>query len=823
MKIFTSSKQLRKYYESQVKNKNSSQMLKKAVTVFEFENRAIISKNFARVSELERIQFLGQVISKTEKISNLKIESNISSLMNYIDYFITFFKELNEEKVPLEKLKEEDFYDDYKNHLNTLEFIFNEYKQILESNQKTDNIFIPLDYKIDQNYLNIFNKNEEIEFFIEGHFTKFQFEVFYKIAKIKPVYLVFYPNQFNERVRNLFIKYTISDEKFFDFNYEYKLQIIRDQQTKNNKKFLKIKSKTLINDSKKNINIFAFKNRLTQIAFIKYKIFEFIEKEKIDPSEVAIITLDEKFNPILKYFDTKFNFNFSAGFDLKRQLFYKIIFTYYRLLNRNSTEEKKRKSRIDTVIANTKNSDLILYSKKFFEFLELNWNKKITVSLFLENIYFLLKSSTKKATNFQAITDHFFKFFSNQKIEIQTKILMQYFIREFDNIKITDVKGGKITVLGLLETRGIKFKRTIVVDFNDSIFPKVSSKDMFINSEIKQKVELPTHSDREDLQKFYLYRLYQNSDKIFFTATENEREKISSIQHFFNQKSLKVVKEQGKFEKLLLDILYETTQTSKSWYSQFITDNMNNIFTFDFTKEELSNSKLKTYLECKTKFYFEYLLKISPQKDTSTENKTEKNIGSKIHLMIDKVLKKQKKIEIQPLINELNSPEYGLSAFQKRVWQDYFNNFYNLEQIRQLNYKYIDSEINLTGILNNIKLNGKIDKIEQNLTTNKYFAVDFKTGKAHEQIDLKNKSNYQLEFYFILMEQNNYEMSLEDMSFYYFKSGEYLTYKKPQDFTIRVKELKSKIKDLSIQKEHKLEKTSKKNVCNNCSYSEICK
>ena len=79
---------------------------------------------------------------------------------------------------------------------------------------------------------------------------------------------------------------------------------------------------------------------------------------------------------------------------------------------------------------------------------------------------------------------------------------------------IDDVRGGKITVMGVLETRMCGFDAVIVVDFNEGMVPRRSSKDMFLNSQTRLKAGLPGAHDRESLQKLYYFNLFRRAKEV---------------------------------------------------------------------------------------------------------------------------------------------------------------------------------------------------------------------------------------------------------------------------------------------------------------------
>ncbi len=46
-------------------------------------------------------------------------------------------------------------------------------------------------------------------------------------------------------------------------------------------------------------------------------------------------------------------------------------------------------------------------------------------------------------------------------------------------LSLSDVGGGKVTVMGLLESRGLCFDGVILVDFNEEFIPKRSVNELF--------------------------------------------------------------------------------------------------------------------------------------------------------------------------------------------------------------------------------------------------------------------------------------------------------------------------------------------------------
>ena len=94
-------------------------------------------------------------------------------------------------------------------------------------------------------------------------------------------------------------------------------------------------------------------------------------------------------------------------------------------------------------------------------------------------------------------------------------------------LRLDHVGGGKIGVMGVLESRGLKFDGVIVLDFNDDLVPKRSVNEMFLSSRVRQKAGLIGYVDRENLQRFYYESLIGGAKKAAICYAANE-EKIAS-------------------------------------------------------------------------------------------------------------------------------------------------------------------------------------------------------------------------------------------------------------------------------------------------------
>ena len=108
-------------------------------------------------------------------------------------------------------------------------------------------------------------------------------------------------------------------------------------------------------------------------------------------------------------------------------------------------------------------------------------------------------------------------------------------------------------MLGLLETRAVEFDTVIICDFNESFIPKISVKDKFLSTKLKQLSNLPTQFDRESLQKYYYKRLIDSSKNVFVTYVNSDTNQISRFANELFDKHIKTDTNDNAYKHILYD------------------------------------------------------------------------------------------------------------------------------------------------------------------------------------------------------------------------------------------------------------------------------
>ncbi|NKQ41906.1 MAG: Dna2/Cas4 domain-containing protein [Sulfurovum sp.] len=292
-------------------------------------------------------------------------------------------------------------------------------------------------------------------------------------------------------------------------------------------------------------------------------------------------------------------------------------------------------------------------------------------------------------------------------------------LKSLSKVTMDDVRGGLVTVMGVLETRGVRFEGVVIVDFNEGVVPATSSKDQFLNSQVRAFANLPTKHDREALQKQYYKRLLeQASQSVILYSTSDS--KLPS--KFLYELGLgEAVQTQAQF-----DLLY-------SQESQLVSATPI-VVEFDPKSIVWSASRLRVYLECKYKYYYQYTLGIHEKQ------RDEMNEGQFLHKLLEKLFsqtssyasKKEMQKNIDMLLDTLYLEKGSKVAYQKLLWKEKLKGFVS-SQLEHFDtgWKVLHREKEFQGEIAGLRFKGRIDRIDQNDTDT--LVLDYKSGRVEKE------------------------------------------------------------------------------------------
>ena len=753
------------------------------LTIDELFKKSINLNNMKYCEEEQRVLFLSEAIKNTN-IQKLGISDNFTKFLKQSDYIYRFFLELASEKVEIKDIQNVDTYDFYLEHLQILETIKTNYINILEKNSYVDRINLDNHYKINENFL---KKFEEIELYFEGYFTKVEFEIVEKISKFINVKINFYSNTYNQRSLEVFKNMNI-DLKI-DFNYKIDLTnklVLQEEKNKKNLQSLEIK---------------GFSSRLNQIAYIKDSIVKSVQKG-VNPSRIALVLPDETFASYIQLFDTEKYFNYAMGKTIKNTNLYQVAYAIYSYLSEDD-------------IKHISNLDFLKLDKNFIDKnIKSIWNKKASKENF-EFISDFIKSKDDSAELLEKYDELLYKLniivFSNDNV-ILLKDVYKIFLQKLVKLTLDDINSGKVTVLGLLETRAVEFDTVIICDFNESFIPKISVKDKFLSTKLKQLSNLPTQFDRESLQKYYYKRLIDSSKNVFVTYVNSDTNQISRFANELFDKHIKTDTNDNAYKHILYD----------NHKIKYIEEEI--IAKIDLSKFIWSATSFKTYLQCKRKFYLQYVLKLKEHSISLKPKAYE--LGDIIHSILeDYYTLDENNIElsfekIEFLFNKYKSSNPFL-ILDLEIWKKKLYEFYLLDKQRLTHRKIIALEKSFSCEFEGIQIKGVIDRIDS--YEDKYEVIDYKTSATLSVDTLKNydkTDDFQLEFYYLAMSEMYKTDKIE--AYYYDLNNTQLINEIALDKKLELLcEKFNELKEIS-KNEISFSKCEDKTNCTYCAYSIIC-
>jgi hypothetical protein len=215
-----------------------------------------------------------------------------------------------------------------------------------------------------------------------------------------------------------------------------------------------------------------------------------------------------------------------------------------------------------------------------------------------------------------------------------------------------------LQIMGLLETRLLDFDHVIFLSMNEGVLPDTSSGHSFIPFNLRKAFELPTPEHKDAIAAYHVYRLLQRSKK---------------IHAFYNTETEGGVGNKGEMSRFLLQMMMEGITDSKpSQLSNpirlspagsigILKDQRSLEALMRFTTaradgSSLSPSALNTYLSCRLRFYFKYILNLEEEIEP-VEEIDPRIFGNVLHNTLERMYLQ--------LMNEKGSDQIEAADFER--------------------------------------------------------------------------------------------------------------------------------------------------------------
>lgn len=757
----------------EVLNDSNEPFLSHMMTMGEFLSRAYVAKGKIIPDEDLRLLAMHEA-SDFSGFVTLNIERNFFSFIQNSEYLFRFFEELSSEQVSIETLQSVDVYGEYEEHIAILMRLRERYSEICTREGWNDPIFNAEYTTIQNDFLCNF---DSITIVVEGYLSRYEIALLQGSADHLEVILHYTATAYNRKMTARFAELGFALKEGMEYKLSLSdIRIIDEKPIR-------------INNT---LRCEVFHTRLAQIGFIKASVEAFIE-EGIEPDKIAVVLPDEEAASLLKEFDTEGNFNFAMGTPFSNSTLYRELESITLFLDEASVLNRER-------IRNIKNTTM--------EWFKGHYPRKFEFSQ-MEELVKLWEDSDE--TSIEIVRDelHRFSHLAYALEQMDFRAVFRIFMNRLRQRSIDDVRGGKITVMGLLETRGVTFDGVVIVDFNEGYVPHKSEKDLFLNTKTREHAGLPSAHDRESLQKHYYSILFNRAKKVAIGCVQNA-ESVPS--RFLLQLGIRSTPALYRYE----EVLFPTPHFNERHMGVYECE-------YDFTVHPLSASGIKTFLSCKRQFYYRYIEHLR-EHELPRDLSEERDIGNELHSALERVYKSQEQypsaVQIKEMLRTLWAEEKSDDALErhmKRLWLDKLDPFYALDASRfTTGVKVLYTEKEASAEVEGIRLIGQIDRIDEK---DGYLEViDYKSGKFPDTTIEPKESDvdYQLSVYALLAGELG---KVARCGYYGLGKGEL---KFEQFLEAKITKLREILGTMASQKMWSWEMCEDLSRCRNCSYTYLC-
>lgn len=540
-------KQTLKVYSSHrslIQHLDEGILLEPHMMMSEFFSQIVIIKDYRALPQAMRLPISMQILkSCAEQLQrvNFIFEESFLAFLESSQFLFGFFDELSQAQVCIEEIPLLDTYGDYEDHLYVLEWIQKHYKAYLEQSKYYDGLILPPNahLEINETFISHF---ESIDMYVEGIISKAHLTLLSQVACFTTLRVHFCYDDYNASLPFLPKEILEQCTTFNRYSFDFKTAQMLTQ--------------TPIS-FKAQVRSYSFALRISQVALVFYMLDEWL-KNGVKEEDIVIIVPDEQFTQYLLLFDKMHNLNFAMGRDITHSLVYQELQEMLNVYRGDSMSSPYE--RICEEIQNRLETYMDRESQRVREY--------------VSEILFIWESIGFGHCKFVEI------------LELLLEGLKEY--------RIDDVTGGKIRVMGVLESRGFMCKKVIIVDFNEGVIPSVAQSDLFLNSHLRESLKMPTIKDKENLQKHYYSTLFNTADEIVLSYVENDDKHKSLLLEELSAYIKAPIQEHNGDKCFTL-----LAEGEKLEYQE---DEMRGKISL-----ELSPSKLKVLLECPRKYFYQYV------------------------------------------------------------------------------------------------------------------------------------------------------------------------------------------------------------------------
>jgi hypothetical protein len=569
-------------------------------------------------------------------------------------------------------------------------------------------------------------------------------------------------------------------------------------------------------NKKKSLVFFEVSSRITQLMTVLSLIREEIEAGA-DPHEIAVINIDSLFCEML--YDSLrslgITVNYSEGLPVKKSPLYSLLSLVDRFFNSDFDSEifvEICRNALFREASGTTEApaDLTSLKKKIIKdrifSVPLKFMGNLPGGSNIQEAFILLKDiyDSESFSELYANLNKLFKVLTSRKtyefnivkeallnaaldlqdleIEVREKPF-DIFLEQVSSKKypVLGEYSRGIQIIGLLESRGIKFRTVILPSFNENFLPAKSNNDILLSLNLRKDLKLPTFLDREDLEFYYLMRILDSAESAYLVSINDKKGEIEVRSRFYYH-----VADYYRIQTRRPDILSIPIKSYREDATPVKKEVPAAVMSLPINR--YSRLDLDRIKKCETRYYIGRILGIGEEETLS--KKIELNlVGLKVHSIFTKLYRD---------LDERDRP-YRFENFREKFNKLFESNFsdttfYTAEEA--LAKKILKSSL-LQAVKNDLSrfndghtvcgefiekkfsaeigidpdkynIQGRIDRVDRT-PSDGYLIVDYKTGRLPEKalhFAQKDFIEVQLGFYGLLFKKTCPELHIEGLCYY---------------------------------------------------------
>lgn len=348
------------------------------------------------------------------------------------------------------------------------------------------------------------------------------------------------------------------------------------------------------------------------------------------------------------------------------------------------------------------------------------------------------------------------------------------------HLHVPHTGGGPVTVMGILESRNMQFDTVIVPMLNDDIFPPANSKDLFLNSELRERLELPTFLDRDRLAKNYLYQIINRAETaiLLFDSSPGAAPKSPFMEEITSRNTVPVIPVSTPYPAPA------PAESVHSLHGALDSIPKSGAVLEMILQKGLSVTDVSTLMTCELKYLLQAVHKLRNEEPEQVLSIPPVELGKILHLALENLYRAKvyaDNPEFMPMLrNEIQQAASRFDAYILNPGATFAVDQFikNLEQFRlseldllKEGYLPYRMESKVTGTVAGIAVRGRIDRIDKKADgTLHVIDYKYKTVKSPKEGTVDNPDSAQLGMYALLMRQNG-ETLPSRLSFYDMKDA----------------------------------------------------